>query len=146
MVPAKKQELQALISEHLSLSVQGNIRQSQHFLCDEKGSISLRGQNKSKISRAIWTPGIKKMWALHFSRAIFGFSIFYKGLKWANIFPGHLAILVSTFCGNSSNFEGNWPKGLPYFDPWIFICFWSIWLFSIKWCDYCLIISFIFYA
>ena len=38
-------------------------------------------------------------------------------------FQGPFAPLVLTFCGPSPNFEGNLPKGLPYFDP----CFLDNW-------------------
>ena len=55
----------------------------------------IRGQNKSKISRVIWAPGIKKFMALKFvagSDLVFLISFIHRVLKWANIFKGHLGL------------------------------------------------------
>ena len=80
-----------------------------------------RGQNKPKISRAIWSNGTTKWRALNFfSRARFGFTnVFYtSGFEMSQHFQGPFGPLVLIFCGPSINFEGNWPKGPPYFNPY----------------------------
>ena len=80
-----------------------------------------RGRNKPKISRANWALDIEKLRATisFFFRARFGFSnIFYTSvIEMSPHFHGPFGPLVLKFCGPSLNFEGNWPKGLPYFNP-----------------------------
>ena len=54
-------------------------------------------------------------------KARFGFSnVFYTSdVEMNQHFQGPFGPLVLIFCGPSPNFEGNWPKGPPYFDPWM---------------------------
>ena len=54
----------------------------------------------------------------NFFRARFGISnIFYtSGIEVSYHFQGPFGPLVLIFCGLLPNFEGNWPKGLPYCD------------------------------
>ena len=64
--------------------------------------------------------------ALSFFRIRFVFSnAFYSsGIEMKQHFLGAIWALDLTLCGPSLNFEGNWPGGSPYFNPWTkkFIC------------------------
>ena len=84
------------------------------FLCS--------GQNKPKIFRTIWTPGIKKLRApLFFSFFFFGFDfsnrpIFYRlCIRYRNkpTFSRTIWAFGLTILWASPNFESNWPEGLP---------------------------------
>ena len=77
------------------------------------GQMGATGWNNPKISRAIWAPGVKKLRASIFFKAIFSSSsVFYtSGFEMRQHFQGPFGPLVLKFCGPSPNFEGNWPEG-----------------------------------
>ena len=82
--------------------------------------ITIRGQNKPffKQFKGHLGPIINKLRALIFFRTKFFSCVFYIRYEMSQLFQGPFGPLVLKFCGPSQNFEGNWPKGMPYFDPW----------------------------
>ena len=87
----------------------------------------LSGVKRSQKCQGPVGPLALKIRAVSFisgSDLVFLISFLHQILKIANIFKG-IGPLVLTFCRPSPNFEGNWPKGSPYFDP----CVYQLWCF-----------------
>ena len=84
--------------------------------------IFFRGWNRPKISRVKWALDINKLRALNLVRIRLVFLISFVLSYWneSTFSRAIWAPLVLKFCGPSANFEGNWPEGLPYFNPWFF--------------------------
>ena len=83
--------------------------------------ISFRGQNKPNISKGILGFWYERVGDPHFFFPGLDFflsnSFCTSAIEMSQPFLGQFGPLVLTFCGPSSNFEGNWPVGLPYFNP-----------------------------